>query len=114
MKMSHDYMKETCAHLATCGYTLDEEEVSYGENEVGEQSIGFVYHLKNENTHFKLETLQHGSHEDRYYLEIVSFHEMKSFSFELDSWRYFDDRIEFKYYIHPETGLGLSFIISLS
>jgi hypothetical protein len=51
--------------------------------------------------------------EEAYYLEVVRIGAMHGFSFPLDSWKFRPATVEFKYYLHPDTGLGLSFFLNL-
>jgi len=62
---------------------------------------------------FELEALRYPNGAESFFLQLVRFHGMRTFSFPLDSWKLWPDRIEFRYYTHPETGQGLTFILAL-
>ncbi len=112
MEMSADYMRQTAEHMAAKGYAL---EVERDEKERDGQRI-FVrdrYALtRNDNEHFILECITYPDGQEKYFIEVKRYHSIYTFSFPLDSWKHRPDRVEFKYYALPETGLGLSFILN--
>ncbi len=112
MEMSAHYMRETVAFLATKGYNVTTEQ---DEKRRDEQLI-FVRERhtisRGAQESFLLETLTYPDQTETYFLEIKHYFALHSFSFPLDSWKHRPEKIEFKYYTHPETGLGLSFILS--
>jgi len=111
MEMSKQYMKKTAEHLKEKGYSLEEKVVPYGND----GAMGTQFVLQREpKQHFILETLEYSKAAPAYFLEIVQFFGLTSFSFPLDSWKYFQDRVEFKYYVLDNTGIGLSFTLRFS
>ncbi len=110
MKMTRAFLAETVEHLAERGLGAQSRQVSYGSSE---EAMGTQYELSARDVQLVIEIVEHVDAEDRFFLEIANFHGMRSTSFPLDSWRYFDDRIEFKYYANTETGMGLSFVLAL-
>jgi hypothetical protein len=114
MKMSAAYLEETVAHLAQAGYAVTK---STDTKKTGEQ-VAFErtrYECsKAPDSNFVLEVLAYWNGSEAYYMELVRAGPIRSFSFPLDSWKYRPSSVEFKYYIHPASGLGLSFILDLS
>ena len=110
MEMSPEYLRKTAQHLQGQGYELSEEEISYGDV-AGGTCTGRRYALKRPATHLILEVVSHPQEGTRYFLELVQFHGLSITSFPLDSWKFFKDRVEFKFYALPENGLGLSFVL---
>lgn len=112
--MSDVYLGETAAFLESKGYQKETRSSIYGSPEDPEHANSVQHILrKGDEEHFILEVVTHPSAPDRYFLEICKFHTMRSQSFPLDSWKHFPDRVEFKYYVLDEAGLGLSFILSV-
>ena len=113
MEMSADYLEKTVNHLKAASYVVTTEH----DAPQREQQTIFNrtrYHCqRSEQDHIILELLVYPNGVEAYYLEIVRMGAMHSFSFPLDSWKFRPTSIEFKYYLHPETGLGLSFFLSL-
>ncbi|MBV1860512.1 MAG: hypothetical protein KUG77_19020 [Nannocystaceae bacterium] len=66
---------------------------------------------RGEHEALELEALSYPDDTEAFFLRIVRFHGIRSFSFPLDSWKLWPERIEFKYYAHPETGQGLAFTL---
>lgn len=109
MEMSGDYLRQSAQWLASVGYTLKEE---LPDAEPG-TPVCVRYHLsRGEEEHFVLECLRYEDGSERYYLEIMRYYAMRAFSFPLDSWKHFKDRVEFKFYALDEPPLGLSFILA--
>lgn len=114
MEMSGSYLEETALFLETKGYAKVTENSIYGAADDAEQAQCVRHTLrKGDEEHFILEVVTHPNSKDRYFLEIRKFHYLCSQSFPLDSWKFFPDRVEFKYYVQDVAGLGLSFILSL-
>lgn len=110
MEMSPEYLRKTALNLQERGYELKEELRDYGQN--GEGSCeGTRYTLSRPEICLVLECVKHPSEGHRYFLEVVQFHNLSMTSFLLDSWKFFKDRVEFKFYALPETGMGLSFVL---
>jgi|GEM_PF-1479109 len=115
MEMSTAYMTETVEYLETQGFrrtttplTKERDGVVIYEGERHELVVGQA------DTEFlALEVFRYPDGTERYFLELVAFHGMMSYPFELDSWKHRPDRVEFKYYAPADTGVGLSFILSL-
>jgi hypothetical protein len=110
MEMSPEYLKKTAQHLAQKGYELKEEEVDYGTNVDGNTKAQ-RYTLSRPEICLILECVDHPTEGHRYFLEVSKFHNLTMTSFLLDSWKFFKDRIEFKFYALAETGMGLSFVL---
>jgi len=114
MEMSDAYLDETAVFLETKGYTKVTENAFYGAADDAEQAQCVRHTLrKGDEEYFILEVVTHPNAKDRYFLEIIKFHSLRSQSFPLDSWKFFPDRVEFKYYVQDVAGLGLSFVLSL-
>lgn len=114
MEMSAAYLVETVEHLKARGYEV-RDEVSQLQRDGVHIFERIRYHcFKAPDTELVLECLTYGDRREAYYLELVRAGRMRSFSFPLDSWKFRADVIEFKYYVHPETGLGLTFFLDLS
>lgn len=112
MEMSGAYLRQTVAHLKSSGYSVTESEDSR------ERSGQLVFDRtkficqKDENS-LVLELIQYPDGKEAYYLEIQRMGSIRSTSFPLDSWKFRSQLVEFKYYIEPRTGLGLSFTLDL-
>lgn len=113
MKMSALYMSQTADHLRSAGYTI---EHSTDLKKTGE-SVAFDRQryrcTHGSEVNFIMEALIYPDGLESYYMEITKIGNLRSFSFPLDSWKFRKSTVEFKYYIHPQTGLGLSFILDL-
>lgn len=108
MEMSPEYAKETAANMAERGYTLSIDKEKRTDGSI----IRFKatrYQLTAENQKLVLEVIRYPDDEVRFFLEINQYFGLSTFSFELDSWRYREDFVEFRYYTHPETGGALTF-----
>jgi hypothetical protein len=107
MEMSPNYASETADVLANHGYSLktDEQECT---NQTELRYNAIRYHLTAKNQELILEVVSYPNGDNRYYLEIVQYLGLSTFSFELDSWRFRDDHIEFRYYTNSETGEALT------
>jgi len=70
------------------------------------------YRLVAEPEVWTLEVVAYPDGHVRYYLEIERYHGLKSRSFPLDSWKFRESHIEFRYQAHPESGLALTFELS--
>lgn len=107
--MTLAYMEETVACFKSHGYALDPRKHDLGEGEYLKKIS--TYRLKKELSEFELECIRDAEGNERYYLKIEAHHGLQSFSYQLDSWRVYDEKIEFKYYSNPATGTGLSFFL---
>jgi hypothetical protein len=113
MEMSADYLAKTIVHLESAGYVVITE---FDAPQRGELTVfnRTRYHCqRSEQDHIILELLVYPNGEEAYYLEVVRMGVMHGFSFPLDSWKFRPATVEFKYYLHPDTGLGLSFFLNL-
>ncbi len=107
MEMSGDYLAETANYLKNKGLELEVQSHAYGETAKSQRyALSF-----GENLLLELESVSHPDAPERFYLELKRYFGMRAFSFALDSWRYFDDRVEFKFYAPAQTSVGLSFIL---
>ncbi len=118
MKMSKKYMEETAVFISSRGYELkkeNDEMNSVQDDGQGEEIDGRVrFVLSSESQkEFILECVSYASGVENYFLEIKKYFQLRCFSFPLDSWKYFPDRVEFKFYAIDEPPLGLSFILDL-
>lgn len=108
MQMSLTYMEETVAALATKGYAVERTLQPIDEEGT---VVGHQFVLTKPSVELHLETVVHPEVESRYFLEITNYHGLWSHSFELDSWKHRDDRIEFKYQPRPDGTGGLAFTL---
>lgn len=112
--MTAAYMAQTAAHLKAAGFELAQSE----ETRVRDGATVFHrtrYQCKREpDVDLVLEVLTYPDGRENYFLELLKVGPLQSFSFPLDSWKYRPDSVEFKYYINPESGLGLSFKLDLT
>ncbi len=113
MKMSAAYLAQTVAHLEKAGYQITET------SDTKESNGAVAFHRTSYRCHkaqaaaLVLELLLYPDGREAYYLEILQAGVLRSLSFPLDSWKFRPTLVEFKYYIHPNSGLGLSFILDL-
>ncbi len=111
--MSADYLAKTIAHLESAGYAVTTEHDAPQRDTITLFNRTRYHCQRNAQDHLVLELLVYPNRAEAYYLEIVRMGAMHSFSFPLDSWKFRPASIEFKYYLHPDTGLGLSFFLTL-
>ncbi|MEL6341242.1 MAG: hypothetical protein AAFQ65_15160 [Myxococcota bacterium] len=110
MDMSHDYVRRTVEALSERGFSVDPREKRYESDEIeGPNSQCFDLRL-GDAIHWTLETVFLGEGEERYFLEVHRYYGMRGYSYPLDSWKFFPDRIEFKYEVNPESSMGPSLI----
>lgn len=114
MEMSAAYLAETARALAEAGFQLTEETWDEEATPAGPGWRGTRFRLsRGKRESFVLEAVHHDSGEVSYFLEIACFHGLQSHSFPLDSWKHFSNRVEFKFYTMPDTGMGLSVTLEL-
>jgi len=111
MEMSLAYMEETADALVGHGFAIARERCSYDPEDA---VVGHCFELTAPAIHLRLETVQHPESPERYFLEIVDYHGLRSHSFELDSWKHRPDRIEFKYQPRLDGSGGLAFTLQLT
>jgi hypothetical protein len=107
MEMSPEYAAETARVLEQRGYRLETSDEERLDGDVLRFTVT-RYIFSAPAQRLGLEVLRYPDNDVRYYLEIFEYHGLSSYSFELDSWKYRDDYIEFRYYTHPETGGALT------
>lgn len=112
MEMSGAYLRQTVEHLRNAGYAVVESEDS--RERTGELVFDRTkFQCQKDENAFVLELIQYPDGKEAYYLEILRMGSIRSTSFPLDSWKFRPQLVEFKYYIEPRTGLGLSFTLDL-
>ncbi len=110
MDMSHTYVRRTVEALGERGFSIEENEKRYESDEVeGPRSTSFELRL-GDAIHWTLETVFLDDGEERYFLEVHRYYGMRGYSYPLDSWKFFPDRVEFKYEVNPESSMGPSLI----
>ncbi len=113
MKMSAAYLGDTAKHLADAGYEVKQStDTKLTGDAVAFQRTRYACN-KIPDARIVLEALVYPDGQEAYFLEVLQAGALRSFSFPLDSWKFRPTTVEFKYYIHPDTGLGLSFILDL-
>lgn len=112
MEMSPAYMAETAEVLSKKGYTITITEL---DERVEEQTVyvGQRYTLHADGEHIEMEALTYTDGSHAYYIKLVDFHGMESFSYPLDSWKWRDHLVEFKLVADPATATGLALRVSL-
>ena len=111
MEMSRAYLEETVAAFTSRGWTEAVETERVGDAGDKDSFVRTQWRLDRPDKVFVLELVDHATEGERYFLEIVGFHGLRTYSLELDSWKHRPDRIEFKYLAHPELGMGPYFIL---
>jgi hypothetical protein len=110
MDMSAAYMAQTVEHLKTVGgYEVEASDDDMMRNGTLVFKRRRYTCRKADEQHLLLEVLTYPDGREAYFLEVIKMGAMSSYSFQLDSWKFRPLLVEFKYYIHPNTGLGLSF-----
>lgn len=113
MKMSLAYMEATAAHMASKGWQVTRTEKTHERD----GQLVFVAHqfalARGDGARFEMETLVYADETLAYYLAIAAWHGLSVTSYPLDSWKHRPDKVEFKFAISPDSGLGLSFIVQL-
>ncbi|MEZ4400507.1 MAG: hypothetical protein R3B06_10840 [Kofleriaceae bacterium] len=113
MEMSPAYMAATAKHLEDNGWKVTRST----EDRVRDGAPVFTaarYRVErgaDEVLSFEALTYPDGVH--AYYLAIDAWHGVTCTSFPVDSWKHRPDRVEWKFYVHPKTSLGLSFVVQL-
>lgn len=113
MKMSASYLAETMNHLQKNAYVVTKHSETKYRAEI------LVFHrttyrcVKSPEIDIALEALSYPDGREAYYLEIFHIGPLRSLSFPLDSWKIQPTYIEFKYYSHPQTAMGLAFTLDL-
>ncbi|MEO0814398.1 MAG: hypothetical protein AAFY60_16165 [Myxococcota bacterium] len=101
MDMSRAYMQQTVGELEDRGFRVEQlAPRSYGEFDAT------AWRLETEGVGLELETVE--GEPERYYLAIENYFGLSVLPCRLDSWKYFPDRIEFKFATDPEVVSGLS------
>lgn len=112
MEMSHDYMRETVEVMGRAGFAVEHSESAEPDpaQPVYERA---EYHLRRGDAEdLVLECLTYPDGVETYWLELRKLHTLRSYSFELDSWKYRDESVEFRYY-GREDGPALTLILTL-
>jgi len=111
MEMSTEYMAKAVELLEKHGF-VSERSVRQidGEPDITATSFRLV---RGDAEELVLEHITYPDRPTAYYLQLVRFHGLRSFSFPLDSWKFRDHSIELKYYALPDTGLALSLTFEL-
>ncbi len=112
MEMSHAYMRETAEKMPRSGYLLKVSEKRYGDADGDALGTRYLLSLGDDKL-IELEAVVHPEVPERYYLSLHRWHDLSITSYQLDTWKHFKDRVEFKFDINVRTGMGLSFIVSL-
>jgi len=106
--MTAEWMGTTADFLAANGWEverLDTEDDAF---------VRTRYDIRGgDREHLVLEALTYPDGDERYWLQLVSWHGLRSYPFPLDSWKHRDAFVEFKFHVEPVTGLGLSFFVDL-
>ena len=111
MEMSVEYMKKAVELFQKHGFTA---EPSVRQIDGSPDIEATSYRLtRGEHEELVLEHVTYTEQPTAYYLQLVRFHGMRSFSFPLDSWKIREHSIELKYYALPDTGLALSITLEL-
>lgn len=111
MEMSVAYLADTVASMAENGWTLESDEEYVVVEGVLSSMITKHRLTQGEDRVLSIEAIAYADGTESYFMAIERYGYITSTSFPLDSWKYRDNRVEFKYYTHPETGLGISFIV---
>ncbi|MEM1249409.1 MAG: hypothetical protein AAGK22_23750 [Acidobacteriota bacterium] len=109
MEMSPDYAETTARALARSGYSLHKTRSTVSGNRATYGSTR--YELRAPNRRFVLEVVDQEGEPSRYFLEIGEHHGLRTVSLELDSWKFGDRCIEFRYVTDPRTGGAVTFIL---
>ncbi|MCH9688240.1 MAG: hypothetical protein K0V04_42810 [Deltaproteobacteria bacterium] len=112
MLVTTEYMAETASAMIEAGYKCELESIDRLRD--GHLIYeGRRWTLRRDGVVLELEALRYPGGNEVFYLKIVQYHGISASSFPLDSWKLRPERVEFKYYTHPETGIGLAFDLSL-
>ncbi len=113
MIVTTEYMASTASAMIEAGYTCELEAIDKLRNGALVYE-GRRWTLRRDEIILELEALRYADGKEAFYLKIVQYHGISCESFPLDSWKLWPERIEFKYYSHPDTGLGLAFDLKLA
>ncbi len=115
MQMSVAYMAETVGALEDAGFEVQTESRVLEPTATRPGARRTEHRLRRgAEEELLLEAIAYDEGEVAYYLELVTFHGLSTFSFPLDSWKHRPGSVEFKFYEDPGTGNGLSFRLALS
>ena len=111
MKMTPAWMAQTTEHLAGWGFRVQEtSEPRELDGVVVFTRTRYLIERAPAEV-LALEVLVYPDTTATYWLEILDWHGLTSTPYRLDSWRHREDRVELKFAIDPETGMGLSFTL---
>jgi len=106
MDMSAAWMRETAEAMEAAGW-----QVSHGRKDEGD-FVRDRYEVRGgEREQLVFECLTYPDGDERYWLQLVAWHGLRTYPFPLDSWKFRDAFVEFKFHVEPVSGLGLSFIV---
>lgn len=106
-------MAQTVAGMVAAGF---EEELEVFTKERGDVLVYTARRWtlgKGPQVELELEVIEYPDGREAFYLALNRYHGLSSFSFPLDSWKLWPDRVEFKFYADPESGQGLTFELDL-
>ncbi len=112
MAATTEDMASAVAGLVEAGFhsSLERDDKTRDEVRIYER---LRWTLTREAVHIELEALEYPDGTAAFYLALIDYHGLSTSSFPLDSWKLWPERIEFKFYTHPESGQGLTFTIKL-
>ena len=108
MEMTLAYLRETVDVIAGNGFTSNEtvETVTNGAGAPLYDRHAFELR-RSANEDLVLECLIYPDGTETYWLELRRMHRLKTFPFQIDSWKHHADRIEFRYYARDD-GVALT------
>ncbi|MDH3226265.1 MAG: hypothetical protein OEM67_04150 [Thermoleophilia bacterium] len=112
MEMSHEYLRETVRVMQGSGFELA-SPASSSRSGGGPGYESSRYELtRGDAEHLVLECLEYPDASETYWLELRKVHTIRSFSFQLDSWKHGEAQVEFRYYPRAD-GVALTFVLAL-
>jgi len=106
MDMSRQWMQETAEAVEAAGWRV----VCSEKDDEAFHRVRYDIH-GGDREHLVLECLTYPEGEERYWLQLVGWHGLRCHPFPLDSWKFRDAFVEFKFLVEPVTGMGLSFMM---
>jgi len=107
-------MANTVAGLVKAGFraTLERDNKTRAQETIYERLRWTL--TGPQDVQIELEALDYPDGTAAFYLQLVAYHGLSTPSFPLDSWKLWPNRVEFKFYTHPDSGQGLTFTLELA
>lgn len=113
MQMSRAYLEETVAAMGAAGFTVagQRDRVTRQDGTAAYDRDRFELE-RGSNEDLVLECLRYADGRETFWLELRRVLTMRATPFQLDSWKCWPDRVEFRFYARDD-GVALTFTLAL-